>query len=123
MPRQLMKGNDALSEAAVRAGCRFFGGYPITPVITSYSIHYTKLYDDQHVAVGKLEAGHALFRHDQQILVHPDEIPALADLEGADLVIGVLDHADAEARITSYNVCYTKLLRRRRCGGWAADRW
>ncbi|QJT09515.1 3-methyl-2-oxobutanoate dehydrogenase subunit VorB [Oceanidesulfovibrio marinus] len=31
MPRQLMKGNDALSEAAVRAGCRFFGGYPITP--------------------------------------------------------------------------------------------
>ncbi|HJB65257.1 MAG TPA: 3-methyl-2-oxobutanoate dehydrogenase subunit VorB [Candidatus Mailhella merdavium] len=27
----LMKGNDALSEAAVRAGCRFFGGYPITP--------------------------------------------------------------------------------------------
>ncbi|MBG0790052.1 MAG: 3-methyl-2-oxobutanoate dehydrogenase subunit VorB [Desulfovibrionaceae bacterium] len=31
MPRRLMKGNDALSEAAVRAGCRFFGGYPITP--------------------------------------------------------------------------------------------
>ncbi|MDD3311230.1 3-methyl-2-oxobutanoate dehydrogenase subunit VorB [Pseudodesulfovibrio sp.] len=31
MSRQLMKGNDALSEAAVRAGCRFFGGYPITP--------------------------------------------------------------------------------------------
>ena len=27
----LMKGNDALSEAAVRAGCSFFGGYPITP--------------------------------------------------------------------------------------------
>lgn len=26
-----MKGNDALAEAAVRAGCRFFGGYPITP--------------------------------------------------------------------------------------------
>ncbi|MDD4731121.1 MAG: 3-methyl-2-oxobutanoate dehydrogenase subunit VorB [Desulfovibrio sp.] len=31
MPLQLMKGNHALSEAAVRAGCRFFGGYPITP--------------------------------------------------------------------------------------------
>lgn len=29
--RKLMKGNDALAEAAVRAGCRFFGGYPITP--------------------------------------------------------------------------------------------
>lgn len=31
MSLELMKGNDALSEAAVRAGCRFFGGYPITP--------------------------------------------------------------------------------------------
>lgn len=31
MPYELMKGNHALSEAALRAGCRFFGGYPITP--------------------------------------------------------------------------------------------
>lgn len=27
----LMKGNEALCEAAIRAGCRFFSGYPITP--------------------------------------------------------------------------------------------
>jgi len=27
----LMKGNEAVAEAAVRAGCRFFAGYPITP--------------------------------------------------------------------------------------------
>ena len=27
----LMKGNEALAESAVRAGCRFFFGYPITP--------------------------------------------------------------------------------------------
>jgi len=27
----LMKGNEALAEAAVRAGCRFYFGYPITP--------------------------------------------------------------------------------------------
>ena len=27
----LMKGNEAIAEAAVRAGCRFFAGYPITP--------------------------------------------------------------------------------------------
>ena len=31
MARQLMKGNEAVAEAAVRAGCRFFAGYPITP--------------------------------------------------------------------------------------------
>jgi 2-oxoglutarate ferredoxin oxidoreductase subunit alpha len=29
--RTLMKGNEALAEGAVRAGCRFFSGYPITP--------------------------------------------------------------------------------------------
>ena len=26
-----MKGNEALAEAAIRAGCRHFFGYPITP--------------------------------------------------------------------------------------------
>jgi len=29
--RVLMKGNEAVAEGAVRAGCRFFFGYPITP--------------------------------------------------------------------------------------------
>lgn len=29
--KALMKGNEALAEGAVRAGCRFFAGYPITP--------------------------------------------------------------------------------------------
>ena len=27
----LMKGNEALAESAIRAGCRCFFGYPITP--------------------------------------------------------------------------------------------
>ena len=31
MAKQLMKGNEAIAEAAVRAGCRLFFGYPITP--------------------------------------------------------------------------------------------
>ncbi len=31
MARTLMKGCEAIAEAAVRAGCRFFAGYPITP--------------------------------------------------------------------------------------------
>ena len=29
--RKLMKGNEAIAEAAIQAGCRFFFGYPITP--------------------------------------------------------------------------------------------
>lgn len=29
--KQIMKGNHALAEAAVRAGCKLFAGYPITP--------------------------------------------------------------------------------------------
>ena len=31
MPRTLMKGCEAIGEAAIRAGCRLFFGYPITP--------------------------------------------------------------------------------------------
>ena len=31
MAKVLMKGNHAIAEAAIRAGCRFFAGYPITP--------------------------------------------------------------------------------------------
>lgn len=31
MDRVFMKGTEAVAEAAVRAGCRFFAGYPITP--------------------------------------------------------------------------------------------
>ncbi len=31
MPRQLLKGNVAFAEAAVRAGCEAYFGYPITP--------------------------------------------------------------------------------------------
>jgi 2-oxoglutarate ferredoxin oxidoreductase subunit alpha len=29
--KMLMRGNEALGEAAIRAGCLFYGGYPITP--------------------------------------------------------------------------------------------
>ena len=29
--KSLMKGNEALAEAAIRAGCKCFFGYPITP--------------------------------------------------------------------------------------------
>ena len=29
--RQLMKGNEAIAEAALRAGCAAYYGYPITP--------------------------------------------------------------------------------------------
>ena len=28
--RKLMKGNEAIAEAAIRGGCRYFFGYPIT---------------------------------------------------------------------------------------------
>ncbi len=45
MKKLLMKGNHALAEAAIRAGCKFYAGYPITPQneIPEYmSLHLTK---------------------------------------------------------------------------------
>ena len=29
--RRLMEGSEAIAEAAIAAGCRFFSGYPMTP--------------------------------------------------------------------------------------------
>ena len=31
MSKVLMKGNEAIAEAAIACGCRLFFGYPITP--------------------------------------------------------------------------------------------
>ena len=31
MTRRLMEGSEAIAEAAIAAGCRFFAGYPMTP--------------------------------------------------------------------------------------------
>lgn len=45
MSYKLMKGNDALAEAAIRAGMTFFGGYPITPqseILEYLSAHLPK---------------------------------------------------------------------------------
>ncbi|MCL2296575.1 MAG: 3-methyl-2-oxobutanoate dehydrogenase subunit VorB [Methanomassiliicoccaceae archaeon] len=42
MPEKvLMKGNEALAEAAIMAGCRYFFGYPITPQ-TEVAMHMSK---------------------------------------------------------------------------------
>lgn len=39
----LMKGNEAAAEAALRAGCRFYAGYPITPQTELLEYMATKL--------------------------------------------------------------------------------
>ena len=103
---------------------------PCTPVITSYSIHYTKLYEikapfagqvldvDPDIAAGTWVAP----SQPLGILVDPASWTVEALVPEAALArIAVGDRArlhlrgDAltrlHGRITSYNVCYTKLLR------------
>ena len=56
----LMKGNEALAESAMRAGCRFFFGYPITPQ-TELAAYMSKRMpqDRRHVPAGrKRDRGH-----------------------------------------------------------------
>ena len=101
-------------------------------VITSYSIHYTKLYDwrslgavgaRQALPPGALAALADAVLHEQDDALLVAAIAALGEAAahnriGADVVlrIGQLSRErDSPAfyptRITSYNVCYTKLLR------------
>ncbi|MBP2644175.1 MAG: padG 1 [Firmicutes bacterium] len=45
MKRELLKGNEAIAEAAIRSGCKLFFGYPITPsteIIEYLSKHMPK---------------------------------------------------------------------------------
>lgn len=46
MERNLMKGNEALAEAAIRAGCKCFFGYPITPQ-TEISAYLSKRFQKE----------------------------------------------------------------------------
>ena len=43
MALTLMKGSEAIAEAAIRAGCRYFFGYPITPQTEIPAVSYTHL--------------------------------------------------------------------------------
>ena len=72
----------------------------LTFVITSYSIHYTKLYDVYHGKNCSCQVGS---RGGRAPLVgyHTQFVPFLTQTK----------HGFNKIRITSYNVCYTKLLR------------
>ena len=72
-------------------------------VITSYSIHYTKLYD------GGFQD--RVVRDGEGII----EEPKL--MRTGRKRLSMLTTTGSGPRITSYNVCYTKLLRKRLPGG------
>ena len=85
-------------------------------VITSYSIHYTKLYESDPVTVTLTEAG-IPSRYDITDILR-DACLKLTDPICAAIqkLVGSFDPDFQEKlrtniRITSYNVCYTKLLR------------
>ena len=86
-------------------------------VITSYSIHYTKLYDSilrQNLAQLLDESKGPLvpFRNDPiRIILRPTQFYANFLME-ANHPNYTKDAIERENRITSYNVCYTKLLRK-----------
>ncbi len=46
MTRALMEGSEAIAEAAIAAGCRFFAGYPMTP-FTELLEHFAKRLPEQ----------------------------------------------------------------------------
>ena len=72
------------------------------PVITSYSIHYTKLY----------EVHNSMLIHVSRFMRWQDHIAELVSNQFIYYRRGIdqNDHTIIN-RITSYNVCYTKLLR------------
>ena len=43
--KELLSGNVAMAEAAIRAGCNFFASYPITPQTTLLEYMSTRMYE------------------------------------------------------------------------------
>ena len=86
---------------------------PIESVITSYSIHYTKLYEVERWSepVGNAMTGSFTASKDGAVTFHE----FWAVVEGQHGLEIRLKHFHPNLaswdRITSYNVCYTKLLR------------
>ena len=104
----------------------------ILVVITSYSIHYTKLYEVkngvhqvlQHPRPGDRpffgDVSHQEDRHARLLseedepsraLAHLPNSPRCAGKVGGEHRLDGVDDQREGGRITSYNVCYTKLLR------------
>ena len=93
-------------------------------VITSYSIHYTKLYEtvpevvrfggyeDETSSLAKVQiaASHYLESWGDGFTYEGHYVPVQPLIEPLYETFGELEFL-ARIRITSYNVCYTKLLR------------
>ena len=84
----------------------------IAGVITSYSIHYTKLYDAvlEAVRAGRIPES----RIDEsvaRVLAVKAAVASGPSTDGLAALRRPESLALASSRITSYNVCYTKLLR------------
>ena len=117
---------DELAELAIRA-------YGITPagnfegVITSYSIHYTKLYDGTFANQANLRRMAERFTSEGvNVAEEPVEVKrtislvrfggfpgqaAANEMATKARRAGIAAEVINKYRITSYNVCYTKLLR------------
>ena len=81
-------------------------------VITSYSIHYTKLYEVPNLCPVVKNTAFRFFDNCFQICIFKigagDEVVQVVDIR---LMVFAIVKLDGFFRITSYNVCYTKLLR------------
>ena len=102
------------------------GGWSEASVITSYSIHYTKLYDLVKRFTGQEVPATGVSVGVDRLLAALRAKGRIGGTAQGPVVVTVMDRdrmgdylamaselrrAGIRARITSYNVCYTKLLR------------
>ena len=100
------------------AACRHIDFRRSAYVITSYSIHYTKLYDPKYKGkVVNLEVAKYVSDTDFVVEIIERHVEkSKLNIKGAPIVVagGYGMGSKENFRITSYNVCYTKLLRMKR---------
>ena len=93
MERSLMKGNEALAEAAIRAGCKCFFGYPITPQteLSAYMAKRMEKYGADAVVAEGMESGGHIGEQTTMTLV-PQVVDAVSIPVIASGGAGTLEH-------------------------------
>ena len=89
----LMKGNEVIAEAALRAGCRYYFGYPITPQ-TEIAHYFAKkmpryggtfIQAESEVAAMNMVYGAASRGKSDDIVIQPGDQPET----GGDILFGL----------------------------------
>ena len=100
MTRALMEGSEAIAEAAIAAGCRFFAGYPMTPFTELLESFARRLHEQGGHCVNaesEIEAAALLATPDQLLDLKNAEHKFKVDIKKLDVDLEAVSAGDRDS--------------------------